>query len=388
VNIIKNPPQGCVELLQKARALLVLDHPFFASIVLRKPIQWTDSIPTACVNMRGEMFINPSWVEAEQMTVQNLIFLLAHECMHYMLLHGPRRGHRDAAAWNIAADKVINETLVASGVGTFIEGGQRHPGAETMRAEDLYNEQDGDQGQGSGDGDGDGVGGIGSDLMDEPMTEGERTEIEAQVKIDATQAKQAAKMQGKMPAALARLVDEIIEVRTPWHQILERFMVSFRKDDLTWSRPNRRFVHQGIYLPGQSYVPEMGPVVIGVDTSGSIGEAELAHFAGHVNRIMEQCRPEAIHVVYCDAAVNKAEQYTCDDLPVKLTPCGGGGTDLREIFHWVDEQGIQPDVAVILTDMYTPFPDQAPDYSTVWLSTTDVASAPFGTVVQYSMEDA
>ena len=106
----------------------------------------------------------------------------------------------------------------------------------------------------------------------------------------------------------------------------------------------------------------------------------------HRESIIEQCRPEAIHVVYCDAAVNRTDQFTCDDLPVKLTPCGGGGTDLRKIFEWVDGQGLRPDCAVVLTDMYTPF-GEAPDYPVVWLSTSGVTEAPFGDVVPYSMEE-
>lgn len=374
MNIIK-PPQAAVELMQKARALLVLDHPFFASIVLRKPIHWTDSMPTACVTAKGDIYINPAFIAP--LTASHVIFLLAHECLHYMLLHGSRRGHRDMSAWNIACDQVINETLVESRVGTFIDGGQRHPGADKMRAEDLYQDQP--------EGGGAGPGGIGSDIMDEPMTEGEATEVEAQVRIDATQAKQAAKMQGKLPAALARLVDSIIDVRTPWHQILERFMESFRRDDLSWSRPNRRHIADNIYLPGTNYIPEMGEVVIGMDTSGSIGAAELAHFGGHINRIMEQCRPTAIHVVYCDARVNRTDTFTCEDLPVKLEAVGGGGTEFSPVFDWVAERGIEPDVLVYLTDGYGPFPE-SPEYPVVWLMTSDVV-APFGESVKYELAE-
>lgn len=382
MNIV-TPSPALVGLLAKAKTLLVLDHPFFASVLLRKPIAWTDTLPTAGVTNDGKVYINPEWVTAQNLTAQHLVFLLAHECLHYMLLHGLRRGARDRGAWNVAADKVINETLIASKVGTFIDGGQRHTGAETMAAEELYAPPSQDDCNG-------GPGGPGSDILggEGAMTDGERAEVEAQVKIDAAQAKQAAKMQGKLPAALERLVDDIINVMTPWHQVLERFMTGFRKDDLSWSRPNRRHVWQGTYLPGQNYVPEMGPVVIGVDTSGSIGPAELAHFAGHTNRIMETCRPSAIHVVYCDARVNRTDEFSAEDLPIKLTPCGGGGTDLRHIFSWVDQAGIEPDVLIVLTDMYTPFPEEAPSYSTVWLSTTEVDAAPFGSVVQYCMEDA
>lgn len=384
MNIITNPPAECVALLSKAKALLVLNSPFFASVLLRKQIRWSDSVPTAGVNAKGEVFLNPGWIKENVPTASHMVFLLAHECMHYMLQHMTRRGQRKAMPWNVAGDKVINETLIAAGVGTFIDGGQRHPGAEGMTAEALYNADEDDGGKG---GDKRGGGDPGNDLIESNLTDGESAEIEANVKIDITQARQAAKMAGKMPEALARMVDAIVEVRTPWHQILERYMVSFCRADLSWSRPNRRHVANNLYLPGTNYMPEMGPVVIGVDTSGSIDDVTLAHFGGHVNRIMELCRPSAIHIVYCDARVNHTDTLTCEDLPVKLTAHGGGGTDLRHIFDWTDKLDTLPDVLVVLTDMYTPFPDEAPAYPTVWVSTTDGASAPFGDVVQYRLED-
>lgn len=381
-------PSAHIEALyQKARTLLVLDHPFFASIVLRKPLTWTTDIPTAAMSCKtGNIYINPEWVEQQKLTAKNMIFLLAHECMHYMLLHGARQGSRKAKAWNIAADKVINDTLIDCNVGEFIDGGVTMPGARDMRAEDLYDDTDDDgDGDGEGDGDGGGIGGCGDDLLDEQMTEGEQAAAEAQAKVDMTQAKQAAKMQGKLPGALERMVDEIINVPTPWHDILERFMVSFRRDDLSWSRPNRRHIASDIYIPGTSYTPEMGPVVLAIDTSGSIGQAELDHFTGHVNRIIEDCRPEVVHVLYCDTAVAGHDIVTLDDLPYKATMKGGGGTDLREIFSHIDNEGIEPDVLVVLTDMYTPFPSEAPGYSTVWLSTSSVDTAPFGEVIHYEV---
>jgi predicted metal-dependent peptidase len=47
----------------------------------------------------------------------------------------------------------------------------------------------------------------------------------------------------------------------------------------------------------------VGEIVIAVDTSGSIGKVELEQFAGEISAISGEAKPEAIHVVYCDAAV-------------------------------------------------------------------------------------
>ena len=368
--------------LAKAKAQLIIHQPFFASILLRKKITWSEDVGTAGVTARGDIFVAPSF--AESLTVQNLVFLLAHECMHYLLQHPARRGARDAGAWNIACDKTINDTLIASEMDGFIDGGVTQDGARKHSADELYKEPP----TGGGGSGGDGPGGTGSDLIEGDMSDSDIKECESQARLDAAQARTAAKMVDKMPAGLERLIDEIVNVKTPWHVILERYMTGLVKADVSWARPNRRHVHAGMYLPGADKVPKMGEVVIGVDTSGSIGSKELAIFEAHVNRIMEMCRPEKVHVVYCDARVGSTEEYTTEDLPAKFTKVtGGGGTAFKPVFDWVERQGMRPDVLVYLTDMYGSFPDSAP-FPTVWLSTSDVDKAPFGDVIKFDPHDA
>lgn len=362
-----------METLAKAKARLVLSHPFFAAAVLRRPVLVDNKVPTAAVDSRGQVYLNPEW--CAKLKIDQMVFLLAHEAMHFMLLHGLRRGERPQARWNVACDAVINETLLASNVGEFIDGGITWPGAEAMSAEAVYNAMpEGTEG-----------GGIGDDIQDGDgeLTPAEARELEAQIKIELAQAVRAAEMQGNMPAALKRLVESIIHVPTPWHDILERYMTGYRNDEIAWSRPNRRYLAQGMMLPGANRVPEMGEVVIAVDTSGSVDDAMLAHFAGHITRIMEDCRPSKVHVVYCDARVSHTEEY--DDVEdVRLTMHGGGGTAFKPVFDWVEGRGLSPDVLVYLTDLYGDTTFDAPPYDTLWVS-TGADRADFGTVIRYEV---
>jgi predicted metal-dependent peptidase len=313
------------------------------------------------------------------------MFLLAHEAMHYMLAHGLRRGHRDPKAWNIAADKVINDTLIDAKVGDFIEGGIQMRNARNYAAEELYDENDNGNGQGPG--------GTGNDIGDpvdengKPLDESQVHALEAQAKIEAIQSAKAAKAVGKLPASIERMVDEIVNVSTPWHEILERFMVSKIKDGYSWNRPNRRFIARNIYIPGTDYKPKMGTVVIGVDTSGSIGQDELNFFAGHVNRILETCNPERVVVVYCDAAVAHVDEYEADDYPVRLSPHGGGGTSFKPVFDYIDQQGIDPEVVVYLTDGYGDQSTFTSAHDTVWL-TTHHTDFPWGEVIKFEKDAA
>ena len=362
----------------KAKSLLILDHPFFGTACTKRPIIYTDTVPTADMSATGQMYMNVDF--CAPLTVQQLMFLLAHEAMHYMLAHGLRRGHRDPQAWNVAADKVINDTLIDAGVGDFIDGGVTLDGAREMAAESLYDEND--------DGAGEVPGGLGHDIGDptdadgQPLDDATIHQLEAEAKIDAIQSAKAAKAVGKLPASIERMVEELVNVSTPWYDILERFMAGKIKDGYSWNRPNRRFIARNIYIPGTDYVPKMGPVVIGVDTSGSIGPDEIAMFNGHINRIIDTCNPEVVHVVYCDYDVAGVDEYTPEDFPVTIQCKGGGGTSFKPVFDWIDNNAIDPECVVYLTDGYGDQSEFTTNHETVWL-TTGTEAFDWGHVIKF-----
>jgi predicted metal-dependent peptidase len=304
--------------------------------------------------------------------------------MHYMGLHALRREYRDPRKWNWANDAVINETLIKANIGEFIDGGVRQDGADALSSEKVYAEMpdqapdftlDGDLMEGSGE-NGDGKSG--------GMSQAEKSALEAEVKMTIVQAAKSAKMRGSaLPPSIQRIVDEILEVKTPWFDILERHMHAYKLDDTSWSRPNRRFVHADIYMPGKNYIPQMGEVVIAYDTSGSIGDEEIKHFNGHVSRILQDCRPSKVYFVACDACVrNTDETEALED--ITFVPQGGGGTAFQPVFDWVDEQNIRPDVLVYLTDLCGDTDFEPPPYHTIWL-TTESEGASFGEVVKYEI---
>jgi len=89
--------------------------------------------------------------------------------------------------------------------------------------------------------------------------------------------------------------------------------------------------------------------------------------------------PRLAHVLYFDPAVQKVETYQAGQ-PVSLSPVGGGGTDFRPCFDWLEAQGIVPQTLVFLTDLCGRFPGEAPSYPVIWAS-TESRKAPFGQVV-------
>lgn len=365
-----------VTTLDRAKVSIVTQHPFFASILMKRKLIEDSTINTAAVDQRGQIYYNPKFVE--KLSVDQLVFLLCHEVGHVIGQHALRRGTRHAKKWNIAGDAWINDMLKDAGIGQAIDGCVNMPGSKDETVDAIYNKLPDQPGGGQG------PGGTGEDLIERgaPVSQEEADRIDAETRVEIAQAAQAAKAQGKMPGALAKIVADLIDPGTPWHDILERYMTSFTRGEYSWARPNRRFQQ---YLPSTGKTAEMGEIVIQVDVSGSISKLELDHYNGHMKRIIEQCNPERVHVLYVDTSVAKHEVFEQGE-EVELTFYCGGGTDMEEGFNYLAKEGIEPEVFVCLTDGYTSFsPDNAPDYPVVWCISSDI-EAPYGENIHFSLE--
>jgi len=90
---------------------------------------------------------------------------------------------------------------------------------------------------------------------------------------------------------------------TNWWGCFQRTFAATIPNDYSWMRPNRRLIHAGLYLPGISR-EGVGELVIAIDCSGSINERQLGQFAGEVNALIEEHRPEKVHLLYFDTLIH------------------------------------------------------------------------------------
>jgi len=163
-----------------------------------------------------------------------------------------------------------------------------------------------------------------------------------------------------------------------WRELLRGAWSDTTPSDYSWIRPNRRHIWAGVYLPGITS-EGVGEVAIAVDCSGSVHARQLGLFEAEIRSILDGQRPGLICVLYFDAMVHKVETYQQGE-QIRLSPVGGGGTDFRPCFQWLEEHGIQPQTLVFLTDLCGTFPEIAPTYPVLWASTAS-RSAPFGQVI-------
>lgn len=367
------------DIVTKAVASIVLDDPFYGYLLLRMEMIQDPAIDTAMTN-GSYIKYSPKFVR--ELSLPQVKGLFKHEVMHVAHMHHLRRGARDPNKWNHAADYVINAHLVDAGV-SLPPGGLVDKQYVDYSTEHVYNLIP-DPPEQPGGGGGNQPNPNWGQVEDAPGSQNEttRNQMEDDLKVELVQAANAAKMMGKLPAHIERLVGKVVESKMPWRSILARFFKAIAKNDYSWMKPNRRFLASGVYLPSL-HSEGLGPLVIGVDTSGSIGE-ELNEFFGCINGILKQTRPEAVHVVYCDAEVQSVQVFKPEQYPLKadaFKPQGGGGTDFRPVFDYVAEKKLNPVAILYLTDMYGSFPDKAPSYPTIWCATTDV-KAPFGKTLE------
>src|SRR6202041_2884840 len=102
-------------------------------------------------------------------------------------------------------------------------------------------------------------------------------------------------------------------------------------------------------------------ICIAVDCSGSINARQLGLFEAEIRSILAGQQPRLVHVLYFDTQVQKVETYHAGQ-PIQLTPVGGGGTDFRPCFGWLEEQRVIPQTLIFLTDLCGVFPSDEPPY--------------------------
>lgn len=357
--------------LDKAKSRMLLRHAFFASLVLCTPTIANESVPTAATDMK-KIIYNPKFIEGLDREVQ--LFVLAHEVMHIALKHGLRNLGRDPELWNIACDFAINIILRDSGFKIWdkccIDQFNGHPVKfEGMSAEQIYPEllkfaqQKPANGAGKNE-----QGGLSGDLRPAgDLSTEERGKLEREINQMVAQAATAAKMAGHIKGSLAHLVDGILQPPLTWKDLLREYCTKVTPEDESWSHRNRRFQHT--YLPGRRS-EAMGELVIIGDTSGSlIGSDIFAQIGAEIAEIREQVKPDCVRVVWADDDECSLEEVFEPNDEVVLHPKGGGGTDMRKPIRFVERY--EPIVCVLVTDGYTPWPEDQTPFPLIVLCNTD-----------------
>jgi len=129
-----NIPPKIISLMKYAKSQITLDYPFFAMILLKLDIKYTNELETMGTN-GIKLFINPMFILT--ISKKELIGVLVHEIFHIIFLHMTRRNERDHRKFNIACDYAINPLILESGL-VLPSGVLIDPAYKGLSAEKIY----------------------------------------------------------------------------------------------------------------------------------------------------------------------------------------------------------------------------------------------------------
>lgn len=394
--------------LSAARTRLILDRPFLGALVLRLPM--TATKPERCKTIGTDvraLYYNPEYIR--NLSLEQTQFVLAHEALHCALSHFARRQHRVKHRWDIACDLAINPLLIKDGLkpppGVLLKSGFEGMMAEEIypyieddmqdetHDEHFYDQENRSSGSSSGsqplDQNQEQVGGAGAAGSDgdsqssgegpRPLSETEQEQLAVQWRQRLAGAAQQAMQAGKLGAAMARLVEHLLQPQLPWRMLLARYMTAVARDDYSYQRPSRR--------EGDAILPTLKStqvdVVVVLDTSGSINDTEMREFVSEIDAIKGQMRARlTLHA--CDAKLCEHGPWVFEPWEEFSMPgnvYGRGGTRFTPPFEWLQREGQQPDLLVYFTDAEGEFPKGEPDYPVLWL-VKGRAKVPWGQRVQ------
>jgi predicted metal-dependent peptidase len=358
----------------------------FGAQVIAEPDSGTVSVDQNW-RLRADPELIAAWTPAQLGSV------LIHHVCHLLRTHGERAqaagvGDDEARTWIRAADAEINDDLVPAGLDLpgrpvlpqdlgaddgllaeqYFEGirGDRRPPAAGAEG-GAWGDSRVRSGQSeSGETAGPWLDcGSGADGMPRP---GERPGGLAGWQADLLRRQVAqdviahAKQAGTVPAGLLRWAEEILHPKVDWRRLLaaelRRAVAQVAGAvDYSYRRPSRRSAVAGdVVLPAlRRPVPEVAVVC---DTSGSMSEDLLAMVLAEVEGLLRALGlARQVRVLACDTAVAPAQRVT-SARQVQLI--GGGGTDMGAGLSAAVALRPRPAVTVVLTDGYTPWPNQAP----------------------------
>jgi len=360
---------------------LLLNEPFFSSLLVGVNKESTEAIPTAGVTVRDAipwLYWNPRFVAAlKPVKVRGL---LKHEAYHLIFKHCTSRKVDPHIIWNWATDLAIN-SLISSAelpdgglrpghaldlsqitdparlakwqkVSALIESLPPNKVSEWYFAKLLEDEEVSETISGKGEPGGEGGEGIGplddhdgwGDLSDEEkeVAEGRIRQAleEAVKKCDATG------NWGSVPGEARNRIREMVSNEVDWKSLLRSFVgrTQRAKRSSTMKRINRKYpyIHPGRKRGHSAHL------AVYMDQSGSVSDQDMALLFGELNNLAKKVQFTLLPFDSSVDTANEIEWRRGQKVPPQRFRCGG--TNFSAVAKHADENKHRFDGYIVLTD--------------------------------------
>jgi len=338
------------EQLAKIRIQFLFDHPFLSVLALSLPLVWRDGGNALFVTDGMHIYVDSTY--ATRYSADESKYLYGHILLHILLKHPARMRGRQANVWNRACDIAINLLM-----GEFARVGVRpsdevyEPKFLHQSVEEIYNALYVENPEGEGTPD--------EDNPQEQKRDIEEGQGDAQEAIEALdaliiQALGAAQKAGAIPSSFLELITEVTRPKIDLETLLESYMMeSFFDKQSDFSRPNRRYIHQNLYLPGYSHARNRLEIIIALDRSMSISTAVFGTFLGIIDRVVRMSGDFEVTVVPFDERVDSSMivRYGANaSKPTIAMHKGNGGTQIEPLFAYVEQHASADALLLVLSD--------------------------------------
>ena len=361
------------EALAGARLWAANQAPYLATAIFAMSPTDLPGLGTMGTDRHWRLYIDPKVFD--DWTIEEIGSVLIHEVHHLIRDHSDRANAlgvetREQSRFNVAADFEINDDLrdlplPAGGLDPEAFGLPSGELAETYFAllesrGDLPFAECGSGAHGvprSWDipGDGSVVDELESGLIRQQVAQDIRSSV---------------KSGGNVPAGLERWARAYLEPKVDWRR---QFAAHVRSGidvvsgavDYSYRRPSRRLgspIGRAVVLP--ALVQPVPRVAVVVDTSGSMSEGSLGQALAEIKGLLRSSGigTGRLTVLACDTAVHSTRQVFSTD---QVQLLGGGGTNMGAGISSAEALRPKPEVVVVLTDGFTPWPSQRPGVEVV-----------------------
>lgn len=389
--------------INKAKARLMLEHPYFGTVASSLKLEKNNELLTFTSD--GDvMRYNSEYID--KLSVDEVEFVMANGAMHAVLGHQKRVTGRTKWLWQTATDYVVNAMLVKNGM-QLPEYANYEEKFADMYAEEVYEilrSEMMDNSDHSMEQETQQITDAENDMHAENIhmhaehtpdrnakeTEQEKDaqekresltpnmdELSEELKEHFEQIFQKLKRQGNLPKDMHLVVPEYFSHKVDWREFLYGYIASHAKTTYNFTPPNMKYLYRGICLPSLS--SDLLKVIVAVDTSGSVDEVLLGTFLGEVSSMMQQYPNYEIDLITADAKVQSFRTFLPGEvLDYELS--GGGGTDFRPVFTFIEEQIDYPTLLLYFTDGQGTFPEHEPNFDVLWVM-PEAEDVPFGEVI-------